>query len=693
MKNFGNINDITASPPAGTPQVGILEWFHVGDYAHVEKTLAQLNELGISHLRTGFSWADYHTEAGVKWYDWLMPHLSRHVEVLPCFLYTPPSWGVEPKTSAPPRDPKSYADFLDLIINKHGKCFEWVELWNEPNNLSEYDFTLDTQWHTFCRMITGAAYWCRQLGKKTVLGGMSPIDPNWLQFMFDRGVVQHFDAVGFHAFPHVFDSHFTGWESTVARVREVLERNQSGAELWLTEVGFSTWQHDERKQYREFLSALQAPVNRLYWYSLNDLHPKNPTVDGFHLDEREYSFGLCKTDGTPKLLYRLLAERKLQNIRADEWMAGPYVTPGSDTETVLITGGAGFIGSNLAHRLLSDGKRVIVLDNLSRPGTEKNVRWLKATHPSNLDIQIMDMRNTFALEELAGIADTVYHFASQVAVTTSCANPLHDFQINAQCTVHLLEAIRKQKNPPPLIFTSTNKVYGNLEDVELSTGPDGYQPEDLHVLRNGISEARKLDFHSPYGCSKGAADQYILDYARTYGLPATVFRMSCIYGPHQFGNEDQGWVAHFLISALEGKPITLYGDGRQVRDILFVEDLVEAMLTARRKIDRISGQAFNIGGGPSNSVSLLRLIRLIEEVTGIKARLRYGNWRTGDQRYYVSDIRKFTQATGWWPKVNYPEGIRKLYEWLMQYRTPMPQTTVEEIPDYPKNFLVGTAQR
>jgi len=222
------------------------------------------------------------------------------------------------------------------------------------------------------------------------------------------------------------------------------------------------------------------------------------------------------------------------------------------------------------------------------------------------------------------------------------------------------------------VFTSTNKVYGGLPDVRLRMRNNRYEPEDDFVRNNGISDQRPLDFHSPYGCSKGTADQYVIDYARTFGLPACVFRMSCIYGPHQFGTEDQGWVAHFLIRALEDRPITLYGDGQQVRDVLFVEDLVDAFLLAKKHIRTLSGQVFNIGGGPANTTSLLQLIGLIGELQGKHPRLRWDSWRPGDQRYYVTNFSKFQTATGWTPRVPMTEGINRLHEWLIQSREAVP---------------------
>ncbi|HEX8255267.1 MAG TPA: NAD-dependent epimerase/dehydratase family protein, partial [Thermoanaerobaculia bacterium] len=269
----------------------------------------------------------------------------------------------------------------------------------------------------------------------------------------------------------------------------------------------------------------------------------------------------------------------------------------SNDSFILITGGCGFVGTNLAHRLLSEGQRVCVFDNLSRPGVERNLEWLRATHGDNLIVKIADVRDAGAVREAVRRASQVFHLAAQVAVTTSVGDPLSDFEINARGTLNVLEAIRNSIHRPPLFFTSTNKVYGGLDDVALREEGLRYTPADDAIAQNGISELRPLDFHSPYGCSKGTADQYVLDYARTYGIQAVVFRMSCIYGPHQFGTEDQGWVAHFLIRALNHQPITIYGDGKQVRDILYVDDLVNAFQLASEKIDVCSGNAFNIGGG------------------------------------------------------------------------------------------------
>lgn len=331
----------------------------------------------------------------------------------------------------------------------------------------------------------------------------------------------------------------------------------------------------------------------------------------------------------------------------------------------LITGGSGFVGVNLADRLLSEGKPVMVFDNLSRAGVSKNLQWLQSRYDETLlKVMIADVRDKEAVVTAVKGASMVFHFAAQVAVTTSLTDPYLDFEVNALGTLNILEAIRSSSHQPPIIFTSTNKVYGDLEEVGLVMNSTRYYPENEQVKRNGINEEKSLSFHSPYGCTKGVADQYILDYARTFGLKTVVFRMSCIYGPHQFGTEDQGWVAHFLIQAIKGAPITIYGDGKQVRDILFVEDLVNAFVLAGANIHKLSGSAFNMGGGVKNTVSLLELLDLIEDVSGRKPAAQFHNWRPSDQKYYVSDFAKFRKMTGWSPKNNTREGVAKLYHWL-----------------------------
>lgn len=345
-------------------------------------------------------------------------------------------------------------------------------------------------------------------------------------------------------------------------------------------------------------------------------------------------------------------------------MSGANFAPGR----VLITGGAGFIGCNLADRLASDGSRIVVFDTLARTGVEQNLAWLQARHGSRIEPVRADIRDVDAVGEAVQGVDAVFHLAAQVAVTSSLADPGHDFAVNAGGTLTLLEALRRLPEPPPLLFTSTNKVYGTLPGVGFGAGRSSLHPREARLAAFGVAEDRPLDFASPYGCSKGTADQYVLDYARSFGLPTVVFRMSCIYGPRQFGTEDQGWVAHFLKRALAGRSITLYGDGRQVRDVLYVDDLVMAMRAALQQIAETRGRAFNIGGGPERATSLLDLLDRLPGLTGRAATLRFEACRTGDQPWYVSDIRAFSALTGWQPRVGIEEGLARLAGWLGEGR-------------------------
>ncbi len=348
-------------------------------------------------------------------------------------------------------------------------------------------------------------------------------------------------------------------------------------------------------------------------------------------------------------------------------------------DLVLVVGGAGFIGANLSHRLLSSGTPVRILDSLARPGVERNLAWLEALHGDLLDARIADVRDPAAVSAAVEGASAVFHLAAQVAVTTSLVDPVEDFEVNARGTLNLLEAVRRQDPPPFVLFTSTNKVYGALEDVSLVDVGSRYVPVDP-ALRRGIGEARGLAFHSPYGCSKGAAEQYVLDWARTYAVPTAVFRMSCIYGPRQFGTEDQGWVAHFLIQAMRRRPITLYGDGKQVRDILFVEDLLDAFLGARERAREVAGRAFNVGGGAGNTVSLLELLELIAELTGERPEVRLEDWRLADQRWYVSDPSSLGARIGWTPRVAVREGVARLHAWLAASGVAEPEPLPRIVP-------------
>ena len=340
----------------------------------------------------------------------------------------------------------------------------------------------------------------------------------------------------------------------------------------------------------------------------------------------------------------------------------------SDDRPILVTGGAGFIGSNLADRLAGAGQRVLVYDALSRAGVERNLDWLKARHGDRVEAIVADVRDGARLAEAAAGAGAVFHLAAQVAVTTSLSDPREDYGVNVAATFDLLEALRTRNPAAPLIFASTNKVYGDLSDLDFAVEGDRYVPLDPGVRAHGVGEGRPLDFHTPYGCSKGAADQYVLDYARSFGLRAAVLRMSCIYGQRQMGTEDQGWVAHFLIRALEGAPITLYGDGRQVRDILDVADAVDAYVAAWRGIDGVAGRAFNLGGGPDNAVSLRELLAHISALLGRDLRIDFSDWRAGDQRYFVADTRAAAAALGLGAKRPWRDGVAALAQWLADAR-------------------------
>ena len=334
---------------------------------------------------------------------------------------------------------------------------------------------------------------------------------------------------------------------------------------------------------------------------------------------------------------------------------------------VLIFGGAGFIGSNWASRLLKEtDASVHIFDNLSRAGVHHNLEWLKnmACKTGRLKVTIGDIRNAQLVERATADATEIYHFAAQAAVTTSVIDPRHDFEVNALGSFNVLEGARRSGNRPFVLFTSTNKVYGDMGARGLAMTSTRYRYTDCL----GIDENQPLDFHSPYGCSKGSADQYVRDYSRIYGIPAVVFRMSCIAGEQQFGNEDQGWVAHFLYSALQEHRLTIFGDGRQVRDVLYVGDLMRAFDAARRALPRVEGEIYNIGGGAENTVSLLELMELIEELTGKEVDHIFEQRRPGDQLIYTTDFAKFSRDTGWKPRSDVRSTLAHIYDWWKSSR-------------------------
>lgn len=332
---------------------------------------------------------------------------------------------------------------------------------------------------------------------------------------------------------------------------------------------------------------------------------------------------------------------------------------------VLITGGAGFIGTNLALSYLDQDQPVHIFDNLGRTGVARNVQELLNRYPGRALFTHADVRDRGAVREAIRTARVVYHLAAQVAVTTSLEDPVADLETNLLGTVNLLEAIRASRHKPSLLFTSTNKVYGKLSRIALREAARRYEPADPAMARAGVGENEPLEFLSPYGCSKGSADQYVLDYAHSYSIPAAVFRMSCIYGPYQLGSEDQGWVAHFVRQAMKGEPITIYGDGKQVRDLLFVADLVRALRRVQENVDAISGHAFNVGGGAQNSVSLLELLTVLRELTGLPVQIDSGPERLADQKWYISDVSKIQTLLDWQPRISVRRGLKLLHDWYV----------------------------
>src|SRR4051794_6980259 len=607
----------------GDPDVGAVQYFHLHDRQTVERVLAGLEQIPVRHLRTAISWCDWMTEDGEDWYAWLLPQLLERFDVLPCFLYTPPELAILPKTSSPPREPQLYGELVEMVLRRYEGPFEHVELWNEPNNYIEWDWTSDPEWTILAEMIGGAAQRASRLGVKPVLGGMSPFDPNCLDLMFKRGALEHVHVIGVHGFPGTWEAVWEGWDAHIDRVLEVCERHGSKARIWVTECGFSTWAHDEFRQLTTMVELAEAPADRVYWYSVQDLAPERETLDGFHADERAYHFGLQRTSGEPKLIARVLAAGGLPAVRE---MVEFAAQPDDGTAArALVTGGAGFIGSHLVDRLASDGRAVTVLDNLSRPGSEQRLRDLKRRHGDLVQVDVGDVRDVFALRRCLRNCDAVFHLAATIPTDALLGVP-DDLDVNLRATVMLLEEVRRQDAPPPVVFASSSAVYAAA---------------------------------GPFACAKQAADSYVLDYARTFGLRTCSLRFGAVYGPRQTGDEEHGWLGAMPRAAAERAPVVVFGDGRDVRDLLYVDDAVDALVRARA----VEGP-FDVGGGERHAARIAQLAAVVEGLCEEPVRFQRMPWPQTEPSRYVSDHAAFTAATGWEPSISVDDGFARVHAWI-----------------------------
>ena len=581
-------------------RLGLSERFEPGDDSAVAAAAARLRALGVRHLRIPVSCAEYRTEAGRAWYDRLFDHLGAACTLLPAL-----------QDGAP--------DIIADMLGRHR--FEAVELAPGPD-------------------LIAAASAVRQGGARAILGEAGDLDR--LKALGAQGVLAAVDGVGLR-WPHDAGGHaaFTAASALARSFNPELA-------LWITASSSAVTHPRFADDAAAFLDAFDAPVGRVYWQT----SPVSAPGDRYGEAAASELF--------PRLLAKGVGEVR-RTLGVARRQRGPAAM---GTRPVLVTGGAGFIGSNLADRLATEGHDVLVYDSLARPGVERNLHWLVQRHPSRVSVAIADLRDRDGLADAAAASAAVFHLAGQVAVTTSLAQPVADFAINLEGTLNLLEALRRRNPAAPLIFASTNKVYGDLADIALAPSGRAYLPVDASILGHGVSEARPLCFHTPYGCSKGAADQYVLDYARSFGLQTAVLRMSCIYGERQLGTEDQGWVAHFLLRAMAGERVTIYGDGMQVRDVLHVGDAVGAYMAAWRNIGAIAGRAYNLGGGPANAISLLQLLEHIGDLLGHPVDIAFADWRQGDQRYFVADTRAVRRDLGLPAPCGWRAGVAGLAAWF-----------------------------
>lgn len=643
--------------------VGVTVNFRPGDQPHAEQILADLRTLGIAHVRAPLSWSECQTPAGYAWYDWLIPAIARQAELLPCLAYAPGPTGNEAHEL---HDLGRYRDFLELIVTRFSDYFGWLELSVALDGRCGLDELSDTAWDGLRKSVVDAAGWIKRQGKKTVFAVAAQCAARTFAHISGPDLLRHSDAIGICDPGTAVRSQVHG-HSCVAQLRALLKEQEGAPEVWITDAGFMPPPYNDRQQLRTLLDAVDAPAERVYWRATT-LHAdadKAVTLAPW-AEEHAHHTGLRRSDGAPTLLFRLLQDGGMDKVRSTLRLAARPVSMSRTPGLVLITGGAGFIGTNLTDRLLSEGVPVLIYDNLARPGAERNLHWLFDKHRSGLEFELADVRNRRALRRALRNAAQVLHLAAQPAPGTSLRHPIEDYEVNSYGTLNLLDELRLQEHRPPLIFASTSKVYGTLGSIRLKKEHTRYEPEDRAVRHNGIGEEQALEFCSPFACSKGGAEQYVLNYARNYGLPAMVLRLGSVYGAYQSGEQEHDWIAHLLRWTLQEQPITIYGDGLQVRDVLHVDDLVDAILLAQRHMPEGSGQAFNIGGGPGNTVSLRELIDLIEIVHGHAPPVCYQDWRPDDQRYFVSNISKFTAMTGWMPRTDVGEGIRRLYAWIME---------------------------
>ncbi len=606
--------------PEHAGKIGFSQEFATGDDAAVDAALGRLQLLGVRHLRLPITEDSSATPAGIGWIRHLLARLAPELEVMP---------------------------FLD--VGQAGSVPDWVR-----RVLAQLTTSEAVEIRCGLPTLRAVGQAARQAGCRPVLSVAAKGAAAWLQRAGESGALAGFDAIGLHASPPAGGR--AAWSALLAETGLAARRFNPDLAVWITGTGYGAWRHDTAHQAQLFTDAAAAPAGRMFWSTLFDQpHAGSPDPARSHC-------GVVDQAGQPKLLGRLLeggvaeVERVLASARR---LKLPAVTA---TRPVLVTGGAGFIGANLADRLAAEGHHVHIYDALARAGVERNLHWLARRHPTRISFALGDLRDEAALTEAAARAEAVFHLAGQVAVTTSMVDPLADFAVNARGTLALLEALRRHNPAAPLVFASTNKVYGDLADIELVRDGESYLPARADLRANGVSEQRSLCFHTPYGCSKGTADQYVLDYAHSFGLRTAVLRMSCIYGERQLGTEDQGWVAHFLLKAIAGQGLTIYGDGRQVRDVLHVGDAVSAYLSAWSRIDAIAGRAYNLGGGPANAISLLQLVTHIKDLLGRRVDVTFADWRPGDQRYFVADTAAARRDLALAPALGWRAGIARLAE-------------------------------